>query len=166
MYVARMASKIAKTLTPKQASPTKAKKSSATKNRAKHAPSTSDAALKRPRIFTMSFASVYPLYVQKAEKKGRTQDEVDRLIRWLTGYSSEQLQRAIATKVDFETFFARAPEMNPNMRLITGMMCGVRVEDVADPLMQKIRYLDKLIDELARGKKMESILRGSASGGS
>jgi hypothetical protein len=115
---------------------------------------------KKPRIFTTSFASVYPLYVQKAAKKGRTQEEVDEIIMWLTDYSAEQLQRAIDTKVDFETFFAEAPLMNPNVGLIKGVVCGVRVEDVADPLMQKIRYLDKLIDELAKGKKMASILRG------
>jgi hypothetical protein len=114
---------------------------------------------KKPRIFTMSFASVYPLYVQKAAKKGRTKEEVDEIITWLTGYSDEQLRRAIDAQVDLETFFARAPRMNPNVGLITGVVCGVRVEDVADPLMQKIRYLDKLIDELARGKKMASILR-------
>jgi hypothetical protein len=111
------------------------------------------------RIFTTSFASVYPLYVQKAAKKGRTQEEVDEIITWLTGYGAEQLQHAIDAKVDFETFFARAPRMNPNTRLIKGVVCGVRVEDVADPLMQQIRYLDKLIDELAKGKKMASILR-------
>jgi hypothetical protein len=114
---------------------------------------------KKPRIFTTSFASVYPLYVQKAAKKGRTKEEVDEIVTWLTGYSGAQLQRAIDDKIDFETFFARAPRMNPNARLITGVVCGVRVEDVADPLMQKIRYLDKLIDELAKGKKMASILR-------
>ncbi len=114
---------------------------------------------KKPRVFTMSFASVYPLYVQKAEKKGRSKEEVDEIIRWLTGYGPKQLQRAIDAKVDLETFFAEAPEMNPNVGLITGVVCGVRVEDVADPLMRKIRYLDKLIDELARGKKMTSILR-------
>ncbi len=114
---------------------------------------------KKPRIFTMSFGSVYPLYVQKAAKKGRTKAEVDEIIMWLTGYSGEQLRRAIDAQVDLETFFARAPRMNPNVGLITGVVCGVRVEDVADPLMQKIRYLDKLIDELARGKKMASILR-------
>jgi hypothetical protein len=114
---------------------------------------------KKPRIFTMSFASVYPLYVQKAEKKGRTREEVDEIIRWLTGYGPKQLQRVIDAKVDLETFFAEAPEMNPNVGLITGVVCGVRVEDVADPLMRKIRYLDKLIDELAKGKKMASILR-------
>jgi hypothetical protein len=114
---------------------------------------------KKPRIFTISFGSVYPLYVQKAEKKGRTKAEVDEVITWLTGYSGKQLQRTIETKVDLETFFARAPRMNPNAGLITGVVCGVRVEDVADPLMQKIRYMDKLIDELAKGKKMASILR-------
>jgi hypothetical protein len=114
---------------------------------------------KKPRIFTMSFGSVYPLYVQKAAKKGRTKQEVDEIITWLTGYSGEQLRRAIDAQVDLETFFGRAPRMNPNVKLITGVVCGVRVEDVADPLMQKIRYLDKLIDELARGKKLASILR-------
>lgn len=107
----------------------------------------------------MSFASVYPLYVQKAEKKGRSKAEVDEVIGWLTGYEGESLARALETKVDFETFFADAPRMNPNAGLITGLVCGVRVEEVADPLMQKIRYLDKLVDELAKGKKMASILR-------
>lgn len=115
---------------------------------------------KKPRIFTTSFGSVYPLYVQKAEKKGRTKEEVDAIISWLTGYDGEQLRHAIDTKVDIETFFAQAPRMNPNVKLITGVVCGVRVEDVADPRMRKIRYLDKLIDELAKGKKMASILRG------
>ena len=114
---------------------------------------------KKPRVFTTSFASVYPLYVQKAAKKGRTKAEVDQVITWLTGYSSAQLQRAIDTKVDFETFFAEAPELNPNAALIKGVVCGVRVEEVTDPLMQKIRYLDKLIDELAKGKKLSAILR-------
>ena len=114
---------------------------------------------KKPRIFAMSFASVYPLYVQKAAKKGRTQQEVDAIITWLTGYDGAALQCAIDTEVDFEAFFAEAPQMNANVSLIKGVVCGVRVEDVADPLMQKIRYLDKLIDELAKGKKMESILR-------
>ena len=112
------------------------------------------------RIFKTSFASVYPLYVQKAAKKGRTSDEVDEVITWLTGYGREQLREVIDDERDFETFFAQAPRMNPNVKLITGVVCGVRVEDVEDPLMQKIRYLDKLIDELARGKKMASILRG------
>jgi hypothetical protein len=154
-----MATRTAKPLTSTQPSPTKARKSSATKSGSTQVPSTSGVAQKRPRIFAISFASVYPLYVQKAEKKGRTEGEVGALISWLTGYSSEQLQLAIDSKVDFETFFAQAPQLNPNMRLITGVVCGVRVEDVADPLMQKIRYLDKLIDELAKGKKMASILR-------
>ncbi|WP_242344581.1 DUF2200 domain-containing protein [Anaeromyxobacter terrae] len=114
---------------------------------------------KKPRIFITPFGSVYPLYVQKAAKKGRTKEEVDEIITWLTGYSGEQLRRAIDAEVDVETFFAQAPRMNPSVGLITGVVCGVRVEDVADPLMQKIRYLDKLIDELAKGKKMASILR-------
>jgi hypothetical protein len=115
---------------------------------------------KKPRIFGVSFGSVYPLYVQKAEKKGRTQGEVDAIISWLTGYTAEQIRQAIDDKVDFEGFFARAPRMNPNVGLITGVVCGVRVEEIADPLMQKIRYLDKLVDELAKGKKMENVLRG------
>ena len=114
---------------------------------------------KKPRVFTTSFASVYPLYVQKAGKKGRTKEEVDEVISWLTGYRGEALQRAIDTRIDLETFFAEAPRMNPNAGLIQGVVCGVRVEEVADPLMQKIRWLDKLVDELARGKKMASILR-------
>ena len=115
---------------------------------------------KKPRVFTISFASVYPLYVEKAEKKGRTKEEVDEVIAWLTGYRGKALQRVLDTKVDFETFFAQAPRMNPKAKLIKGVVCGVRVEEVPDPLMQKIRYLDKLVDELAKGKKMESILRG------
>ncbi|HEY6081794.1 MAG TPA: DUF2200 domain-containing protein [Polyangiaceae bacterium] len=114
---------------------------------------------KKPRIYTISFGSVYPLYVQKAEKKGRTKAEVDEVIRWLTGYNAKQLQRAIDTKVDLEAFFAKSPRLNPNVELITGVVCGIRVEDIADPMTQKIRYLDKLIDELAKGKKMSSILR-------
>lgn len=114
---------------------------------------------KKPRIYTMSFASVYPLYVQKAAKKGRTKEEVDTVITWLTGYSDAQLQRAIDAKVDFETFFAKAPQLNPKAALIKGVVCGVRIEDLDDPLMRQIRYLDKLVDELARGKKMASILR-------
>ena len=112
------------------------------------------------RVFAMSFASVYPLYVQKAERKGRTRAEVDEVIGWLTGYGPDQLRRAIDTGVDLETFFSRAPAMNPKAKLITGVVCGVRVEEVADPLLRKIRQLDKLVDELARGKKMASILRG------
>jgi hypothetical protein len=114
---------------------------------------------KKHRIFTTSFGSVYPHYLNKAEKKGRTKEEVDEIITWLTGYSSKQLERVIDTKVDFETFFAQAPRLNPNVGLITGVVCGVRIEELTDPLMQKIRYLDKLIDELAKGKKMTSILR-------
>ena len=107
----------------------------------------------------MSFASVYPLYVQKVTKKGRAQKELDEVIRWLTGYSDAQLRKAIDARIDFETFFGQAPKMNPNVGLISGVVCGLRVEEVADPLMRKIRYLDKLVDELARGKKMQSILR-------
>ncbi|MBS2017432.1 MAG: DUF2200 domain-containing protein [Deltaproteobacteria bacterium] len=112
---------------------------------------------KTPRVFALAFASLYPLYVKKAESKGRTKAEVDEVIGWLTGYRGKKLQRAIDAGVDLQTFFAEA-SMHPDARKITGVVCGVRVEDVADPLMQKIRYLDKLIDELARGKKMESIL--------
>jgi hypothetical protein len=111
------------------------------------------------RIFATPFAKVYPMYVQKAERKGRTREEVDKIICWLTGYSHAQLLRQIKQEVDFETFFAKAPKMNPATALITGVVCGVRVEAVEDPLMQKIRYLDKLVDELAKGKAMEKILR-------
>lgn len=111
------------------------------------------------RIFAMEFAKVYPLYVQKAERKNRTKDEVDQIICWLTGYDSAGLQGQIDQGNDFETFFAQAPAMHPNSSLITGVVCGVRVETVEDPLMQKIRYLDKLVDELARGKAMDKILR-------
>lgn len=114
---------------------------------------------KKHRIFTTSVASVYPLYVQKAEKKGRTRAEVDEVITWLTGYDNATLQRVLDNKLDFETFFAQAPRLNPNVGLITGVVCGVRIEDVADPLMQKIRYLDKLVDELAKGKPLSKILR-------
>jgi hypothetical protein len=114
---------------------------------------------KKHRIYTTSFASVYPLYVQKAQKKGRTKAEVDAVVAWLTGYSDAQLRRAIDDEIDFETFFARAPAVNPNARLIKGVVCGVRVDEIDDPLMQKIRWLDKLVDELAKGKKLASILR-------
>ena len=107
----------------------------------------------------MSFASVYPLYVQKVAKKGRTQAEVDQIITWLTGYSPAQLRGAIDAKVDIATFFTEAPGLHPNAALITGVVCGVRVEEVADPLMRKIRYLDKLVDELAKGRPMTKILR-------
>ena len=111
------------------------------------------------RIFTTAFAKVYPLYVQKAERKGRTQAEVDEIICWLTGYDQSALKRQIDRANDFQTFFAEAPAMHPNTTLIQGVVCGIRVEDVDDPLMQKIRYLDKLIDELAKGKAMVKILR-------
>ncbi len=111
------------------------------------------------RVFGMKFASVYPLYVQKAERKNRTRKEVDLIICWLTGYDQAGLQRQIEQENDFETFFAQAPRMHPNAALITGVVCGVRVEEIDDPLMQKIRYLDKLIDELAKGKAMDRILR-------
>ncbi len=107
----------------------------------------------------MSFASVYPHYVTKAEKKGRTKAEVNEIIFWLTGYDQQALQTIIDKKVDFENFFAEAPQINPNVSKITGVICGYRVEEIEDPLMQKIRYLDKLIDELAKGKAMEKILR-------
>lgn len=111
------------------------------------------------RIFTTSFASVYPLYVAKAEKKGRTQSEVDALICWLTGYSQRELAAQLKAQKDFETFFQEAPRMNPARALITGVVCGVRVEDLQEPTMREIRYLDKLIDELAKGKAMEKIMR-------
>ncbi len=114
------------------------------------------------RIYAMPFAKVYPLYVQKAERKGRTKAEVDRVIQWLTGYGKAGLDRQLARGVDFATFFAEAPAMNPNAKLITGAVCGVRVEAIDDPLMQKVRWLDKLIDELARGRPMAKILRGTA----
>ena len=114
------------------------------------------------RIFALPFASLHPLYVAKAARKGRTREEVDEVIRWLTGYDDAGLARAVADGVDLETFFAQAPAMNANATLITGVVCGVRVEEIEDPLMQQIRWLDKLVDELARGKKMASILRGAA----
>lgn len=113
----------------------------------------------RQSIYKMSFASVYPLYVAKAEKKGRTKAEVDEIIRWLTGYSPQELASQIDKQVDFEVFFAEAPKLNPARALITGVVCGVRVEAIEEPLMREIRYLDKLIDELAKGKAMEKILR-------
>lgn len=111
------------------------------------------------RIYTTSFASVYPHYVTKAERKGRRKSEVDDIIRWLTGYSQRELEAQLKKQTDFETFFAEAPELNPSRALIKGVICGVRVEDIEEPTMQEIRYLDKLIDELARGKAMEKILR-------
>lgn len=115
--------------------------------------------MKNEKIFKMSFASVYPHYVTKAEKKGRTKEEVDEIIKWLTGYDQKYLQKILYDKTNFEDFFKHAPKLNPNVTKITGVICGYRVEEIEDPLMQKIRYLDKLIDELAKGKAMEKILR-------
>jgi hypothetical protein len=111
------------------------------------------------RVFKMSVAGVYPHYIAKAEKKGRTKEEVDTIIQWLTSYDQKALQQLLDDRTDFETFFAEAPQLNPNVSLIKGVICGYRVEEIEDPLMQKIRYLDKLIDELAKGKAMEKILR-------
>ena len=111
------------------------------------------------KIYKMSFAKVYPLYISKAEKKGRTKSEVDEIIRWLTGYSQEELEIQLEKQVDFETFFTEAPQLNPSRALIKGVVCGVRVENIEEPLMREIRYLDKLIDELAKGKAMDKILR-------
>jgi hypothetical protein len=115
--------------------------------------------MKKHRIYVTSFASVYPMYVAKAEKKGRTKAEVDQIICWLTGYSQKDLEAQLEKRTDFETFFAEAPQLNPSRALIKGVICGVRVEDIEEPTMQAIRYLDKLIDELAKGKAMEKILR-------
>jgi hypothetical protein len=115
--------------------------------------------VKKHRIYTTSFASVYPLYVAKAEKKGRTKPEVNEIIHWLTGYAEEDLEAQLEKQTDFETFFAQAPQLNPSRALIKGVVCGVRVEDIEEPTMREIRYLDKLIDELAKGKAMEKILR-------
>ena len=115
--------------------------------------------MQNTKIFKMPFASVYPHYVNKAEKKEQTKENVDAIIYWLTGYDQETLQLLLDNKTDFETFFAQAPQLNPNVSKITGVICGYRVEDIEDELMQKIRYLDKLIDELAKGKAMEKILR-------
>ncbi len=115
--------------------------------------------MQNTRVFKMSFASVYPHYIQKAEKKGRTKAELDTIICWLTGYDQKELQQQIDKKTDFENFFAQAPQLNPNVSKITGVICGYRVEEIEDKLMQKIRYLDKLVDELAKGKTMEKILR-------
>ncbi len=113
----------------------------------------------KSRVFAMSFASVYPLYVRKAERKARTKEEVDRVVCWLTGYGEEGLQQQIRRGCDLETFFAEAPAFHPKSALVTGVVCGVRVEEVADPLMRKIRILDKLVDELAKGRPLEKILR-------
>ncbi len=111
------------------------------------------------RVYKMPFATVYPLYINKAERKGRTKAEVDEIIFWLTGYNKQSLQKHIDKKTDYETFFAQAPQLNPNVSKITGVICGYRVEEIEDRLMQKVRYLDKLIDELAKGRTMEKILR-------
>jgi len=113
----------------------------------------------KQHIYTMSVASVYPHYVTKAEKKGRTKTEVDEIIRWLTGYSQEELEVQLEKQTDFETFFAEAPQLNPLRALIKGVVCGIRVEDIEEPTMREIRYLDKLIDELAKGKAMDKILQ-------
>lgn len=111
------------------------------------------------RVYRMSFASIYPLYIQKVERKGHTKEELDTVLFWLTGYNEQTLQQQIDRKVDLETFFAEAPQLNPNASKITGVICGYRVEDIEDKLMQKIRYMDKLVDEVAKGRKMEKILR-------
>ena len=115
--------------------------------------------MKKHRIFTTSFASVSPHYIKKAEKKGRTRDDLDTVICWLTGYSPTALAQQIEQRTDLETFFANAPALNPNVSKITGVVCGVRIEEIEDPLMQKIRYMDKLVDELAKGRPLEKILR-------
>jgi len=115
--------------------------------------------MKKERVYALLFASVYPLYIKKAEAKGHTKEEVESIIFWLTGYNKQTLQQQIDKKIDLETFFVQAPQLNPNVSKITGVICGYRVEEIEDPLMQKIRYLDKLIDELAKGKTMEKILR-------
>jgi Uncharacterized protein conserved in bacteria len=115
--------------------------------------------MNKHRIYTMSVASVYPLYVKKVEKKGRTKTEVDEILRWLTGYSQEELEEQLEKQTDFETFFVEAPKLNPLRTLIKGVICGVRVEEIEEPIMKEIRYLDKLVDELAKGKAMDKILR-------
>jgi len=115
--------------------------------------------MKPDKVFALTFAGVYPHYVRKVETKGCTKDELNEVIRWLTGYTQKGLEKVIETKVDLRTFFDKAPKFNPNASLIKGVVCGIRVEDIENPLMQKIRYMDKLIDELAKGKKMEKILR-------
>ncbi|MCM3122908.1 DUF2200 domain-containing protein [Mesobacillus sp. AQ2] len=115
--------------------------------------------MSKHKIFTMSVASVYPHYVKKAERKGRTKTEVDEIMRWMTGYTQEELESQLEKQTDFETFFADAPQLNPSRTLIKGVICGVRVEEIEEPTMREIRYLDKLIDELAKGKAMEKILR-------
>jgi hypothetical protein len=121
--------------------------------------STQGLAMRLEKVFAIKFSSLYPLYVKKAESKNRSKEELDQVIRWLTGYSAEGLREQIASDDDLETFFAQAPAFNPNASLIKGVVCGIRVEDIEHPLMQKIRYLDKLVDELAKGKAMDKILR-------
>ena len=111
------------------------------------------------RVFAMSFANIYPLYIKKVERKGRTKEELDEVLCWLTGHNKQTLQKQIDQKVDLKTFFDKAPKLNPNVSMITGVICGYRVEEIEDKLMQKIRYMDKLVDELAKGRKMEKILR-------
>ncbi len=115
--------------------------------------------MKKEKVFALPFANIYPLYIKKAEAKGRTKEEVDRIIYWLTGYDKQSLEHQINSKNDLETFFDQAPQLNPNTSKITGLICGYRVEEIEDKLMQKIRYMDKLIDELAKGKAIEKILR-------
>jgi hypothetical protein len=115
--------------------------------------------MEKHRIYTMSFSSVYPLYIAKIERKGRTKAEVDQIIHWLTGYTQKKVEMVLKKNMDFETFFAKAPKLNPKRFLITGVVCGIRVEEIKEPLMQEIRYMDKLIDELAKGKLMDKILR-------
>jgi hypothetical protein len=115
--------------------------------------------MKNEKVFALVFANVYPLYIKKVESKGRTKEELEQVIYWLTGYNKETLKKQIDKKADLETFFAEAPQLNPNVSKITGVICGYRVEEIEDPLMRKIRYLDKLVDELAKGKAMEKILR-------
>jgi hypothetical protein len=115
--------------------------------------------MKLEKVFAMSFASIYPLYIKKVESKNRTQEELDTVICWLTGYNAKSLQKQIDKKVDLETFFAEAPQLHPNAPKITGMICGYRIEEIENPLMRKIRYMDKLVDELAKGRKMDKILR-------
>jgi len=154
---------MAKKLSSKNATKPKTAKAKAAPARAKSTRvgprPTEGAAKPRHRVFAMKFARVYPMYILKAESKGRTKREVDQIICWLTGYSPAGLQQQIEREVDFETFYAQAPAFHPNSSLITGVVCGIRVEEIEDPLMQKLRYLDKLIDELAKGKAMEKILR-------
>lgn len=116
--------------------------------------------MKNQGVYKMAFSRIYPMYLQKVENKGRTKEEVDRVICWLTGYDNSGLQAQLEKETDLESFFAEAPQINPNAHKITGVICGVRVEDIGDPLMQKIRWLDKLVDELAKGKPMEKVLKG------